>query len=126
MATLHIDHDQLLAKHRDNVLASLTRRLEVAKSTNNSQLVALLEREKQQVDETLVTNKNLRSPLNWLHALQQQLVNLIAPSPGLQVSQFVNGSDYWWYAFDPRTGQYVYADSEAELRLWIKDNYQGR
>jgi hypothetical protein len=126
MATLHIDHDQLLAKHRDNVLASLTRRLEVAKSSNNSQLVALLEQEKQQVDNIAVSHKKLQSPIAWLHALQQHFVDAITPNRELQVSQFMNGSDLWWYAFDPRTGQCVYADSEAELRLWVKENYQGR
>ncbi|UBF24145.1 hypothetical protein K9N68_20760 [Kovacikia minuta CCNUW1] len=43
-----------------------------------------------------------------------------------QVHQFRSCRDLFWYTFDPRTGQTIYADSEAELRLWIEQNYYGR
>ncbi len=63
----------------------------------------------------------------WLENLKQIIAKaLFVDNSELQVHQFMNGSDLMWYAFDPRTGQSVYADSEAELRIWIEDNYYGR
>ncbi len=57
---------------------------------------------------------------------QKSLIEGFTHRNDLQVRQFVNGSDMMWYAFDPTTGQCVYADSEAELRIWIEQNYQGK
>ena len=134
MATaLHSNDTQLLAKHQTSMLASLSHRLDVARASNNSQLVELLEREQQQVISRSHSQNghynSLRSLVNrvvkQLNALKNQLMPA-AHSSQLHVSHFVNGSDEWWYAFNPQTGHCVYADSEAELRLWIKENYQGK
>ncbi len=76
---------------------------------------------------TAAPNKEtLKSFVDQLKKLQKSLVEAFAHRNELQVRQFVNGSDMMWYAFDPTTGQCVYADSEAELRLWIEQNYQGK
>jgi hypothetical protein len=63
-----------------------------------------------------------RSFTTWLTTLKQQITEALFGSYQLQVCQFMNGSDLWWYAFDPRTGDCVYADSEAELHLWIEQH----
>jgi hypothetical protein len=106
-----------LDKHQDNIMASLNHRLAIARAANNTQLIALLEQERQQV-----SGKQTHPGT----ALWQKILAFVLGDSRLQVSQFFNGSDRWWYAFNPQTGECVYADSEAELRLWIKENYQGR
>jgi len=101
------------------MMASLAHRLEVAKATNNSQLARLLECEAQQL--TIADTSSQRFKLNaWLQSIKQRVAALFTHSTP-RVHEFVNGSDRWWYTINPRTGEFVYADSEAELRLWIKD-----
>lgn len=121
--TLHVTNSNLFARHRDSMMASLNRRLEIARAANNSQLIELLEQEQRQISSDI---DQPRSLMDRLTALQQRIKSAIARRSELQVSHLVSGRDEWWYAFDPRSGDYVYADSEAELRLWIKDNYHGR
>lgn len=122
--TLHAKASQALDRHLDSMMASLARRLEVARAANDSQLVKLLEREKQQVASPATKRDEQRSPA-WLKTFKQAVAAITGGSKP-QVCQFANGSDRWWYAIDPQTGHCVYADSEAELRLWIKENYQGK
>ncbi|MBW4522379.1 MAG: hypothetical protein KME16_22220 [Scytolyngbya sp. HA4215-MV1] len=64
-----------------------------------------------------------RSLTTWFKTLREKITEALFGSYQLQVCQFINGSDIWWYAFDPRTGECVYADSEAELRVWIEQHY---
>jgi hypothetical protein len=121
---IHANHSQALAQHQANLMASLAHRLEIARASHNSQLIELLEQERRQI--TFNAPQTRRSQQGWLKSLIKDFVRLFSGNSELQVEQFVNGSDQWWYAFDPRTGDCVYADSEAELRLWIKENYQGK
>lgn len=105
-------------------MTSLAQRLQRARSANNFRLVQLLEQEKKQLEQE-VSSSESRS--HWLTSTQNWLSSLLFGKTELQVSQFVDSiNDQWWYAFDPQTGNCVYADSEAELRLWIKNNYQGQ
>jgi hypothetical protein len=121
--SLYVHDDPLLSRHQDNIMTSLAQRLQRARSSNDFRLVQLLEQEKRQVEQELPLQ--LRS--HWFTTLQNRLNTILFGKAELQVSQFVDSArDAWWYAFDPQTGHCVYADSEAELRLWIKDNYQGR
>ena len=126
MAHVLHSHSQLLATHQVNMLAPLAHRLKIAKETNNLQLVEQLEREKQQIAPDAPGHRISKSLSAWFSSIRQSIANAIAAESNLEVRQFGNGSDRWWYAFDPRTGDCVYADSEAELRVWIKENYQGR
>lgn len=121
---LHLHDRHGLDKHQDSIMASLAHRLDVARASNNVHLVALLEQEKQQVGKTI--SKHARSQRNWWDTLTQFVVNRFFGSSELQVAEIVDGRDRWWVASDPQTGQMVYADSEAELRLWIEENYQGK
>lgn len=107
-------------------MASLARRLEVARATHNAQLVELLEQEKRQVVAPAPTPERAQSRTSWFHTLRERISKALFGTPELQACQFVNGSDHWWYAIDPQTGECVYADSEAELRVWIEQNYRGR
>jgi hypothetical protein len=106
-------------RHLESMMTSLAHRLEVAKATNNIQLARVLEREAQQLLFS-GTNSQRFKLNNWLQALKQRVAGLFTSSTP-QVHEFVNGSDRWWYTINPHTGEFVYADSEAELRLWIKD-----
>lgn len=122
--TSPIHDDQILSRHRDNILTSLTQRLQTAKKANDFRLVQLLEQEKHQIEQEVPP---LETRSQWLTNAQNWLNSILFGNAELQVSQFVDSTnDPWWYAFDPRTGRCVYADSEAELRVWIKDNYQGQ
>ncbi len=123
---LHPTEQSVFTKHYDSMMASLSRRLEVARADNNTQLVALLEQEKQQVTRDTALLEPEAGPQRWWKALSQRVGQALRSRSGLQVSEIVDGSDRWWVAFDPQTGQLVYADSEAELRLWIEENYQGK
>jgi hypothetical protein len=106
-------------------MASLAHRLEVARAADNARLVALLEQEKQQV--TPARSYDIEpSPKNWWLTAVQHITQVFLGRASLQVCEVVDGSDRWWVASDPKTGQVVYADSEAEMRLWIEENYQGR
>lgn len=106
-------------------MASLSHRLDVARANNNAHLVALLEREKQQVAPK-DTADAFQAHGNWWSTMTQFVMNWLFGGSELQVSEIVDGRDRWWVASNPQTGQLVYADSEAELRLWIEENYQGR
>jgi hypothetical protein len=119
--TLHANNS-VFNRHQDSLLTSLAHRLEVARATHNAQLIALLEREKQQI---VPPDTRPQAFSNWVQTFTKWINQAICGSE-LQVSQFENGSDRWWYARDPGTGRCVYAESEAELRLWIKENYQGK
>ena len=121
---LHLHDRHLLHKHHDSIMASLNHRMEVARADCNTSLVALLEREKQQVASA--TAHLTQADRSWWQTINQAIANKLFGGSVLQVAEIVDGSDRWWVASDPRTGQCVYADSEAELRLWIEENYQGR
>ncbi|MBF2027460.1 MAG: hypothetical protein IGS48_11930 [Oscillatoriales cyanobacterium C42_A2020_001] len=59
-----------------------------------------------------------------LSTLWHDLVTLVTGDRRLQVWQSVDEQgDRWWCAYNPQTGQSVYADSEAEMRFWIEQNY---
>lgn len=125
-STLHTPDSQTFDKHHDNIMAILARRIEVAQAANDSQLIELLEQERQQIGQATNSDRNARSFAAKFAAFKQDVVNTFFGGSELQVSQYKQGSDDWWYAFDPQTGNCVYADSEAELRLWIEENYQGK
>lgn len=126
LPTVPIHDASVLAKHHDNMIRSLSQRMEAANAANDRQLVALLERERQQLNPVVTSEGIARSLDRWIQGLKQGATNLIAGQTKLQVYQYRDGSDSWWYAFDPQSGNCVYADSEAELQGWIDDNYQGK
>ncbi|XGV95632.1 MAG: hypothetical protein ACAF41_23180 [Leptolyngbya sp. BL-A-14] len=116
-------HDQsAFDRHQDSIMASLAHRLDVARANNNAQLVALLERERQQVAPNVSAARVQR---HWWESITEFVMSKLFGGSELQVCEIVDGRDRWWVASDPKTGQLVYADSEAELRLWIEENYQG-
>lgn len=121
-STLHTNASQASNRHLDSMMASLARRLEVARANNNFLLVKLLEQEKQQLASP-ATPEQLQSN-SWLENFRHKVAVLLGSSK-VQVHQFINGSDRWWYAVDPKTGHFIYADSEAELRLLLKQDYYG-
>jgi hypothetical protein len=111
--------------HQHNMMDSLAYRLKIARAAKNTPLIELLEQERRQIAVHSTGRKALNALGVWLNAFKQKLDKIFFGGSTLQVSEFNLGSDHWWYAFDPRTGECVYADSEVELRLWIKKNYRG-
>jgi hypothetical protein len=111
------------AKHHANMLASLDHRLEAARAADNTQLVALLEKERQQLTGNGIGL--LKAPMNWMKRLQQAIAKFF--SNELDVEEIVDESGRrWWRAYDPQTGKTVYTDSQSEVMVWIEQNYQGR
>ncbi|MGB8700590.1 MAG: hypothetical protein WCD18_14330 [Thermosynechococcaceae cyanobacterium] len=124
--SLQADSTQIHATHLSNMLDSLAYRLTAAKAAHNAHLVALLEQEKRQIEAELTPRNWMRSLQAGVQALETGLQTLLFGSATLQVHEYSAGADHWWYAFDPNTGNCVYSDSEAEVRQWIEENYQGK
>ncbi|OLP19365.1 hypothetical protein BST81_06345 [Leptolyngbya sp. 'hensonii'] len=123
---LHFNQFALAYKHRNNILDSLSHRAEIAKANNNTQLLELLEQERRQlvVEKTQVAGSSL---VEKLGRLRRSLMQAIAPDAGLQVRQVMDeAGGNWWYAYDPQTGEAVYAETETELNQWLKIHYQGK
>jgi len=112
---------QSLSNHWHSIMDSLVHRLAVARSADNPQLMDLLEQERQQLAELYPQPK----VQGWWKSLGKGLLPNFSCSE-LKINHYQNGSDQWWYITDPRNGQCISAASEAELRLWIAENYQGR
>lgn len=123
---LQIDGSQASAAHQHSMMDSLAYRLNVAQAARNTHLIELLEQEKQQLAAKENDRGTLIAKKGWLKAILEGVSQVFLSGSTLQVSEFNSGSDRWWYAFDPQTGEQVYADSEVELRLWIKENYRGK
>ncbi|UBF26459.1 hypothetical protein K9N68_00100 [Kovacikia minuta CCNUW1] len=116
--------DHFDAKHHANIAASLAHRLEVARASNNFQLVKLLEQERWQIEGGTVLREAPQTPLARLRGFWQRLVSAIADADKLQVWQTADNDIRWWNAYDPHTGKSVCTESEAELRQWIEENYR--
>jgi hypothetical protein len=114
-----------LNKHQLNILSSLEHRIKIAKLEQNLQLVDLLEIEKKSIDPTFLQSNAERSPIDWLNRLINGLIDNFVPKTELQIKKLSDTfGNEWWYAYDPKTGKSVYADSDSEMRLWIESNYK--
>jgi hypothetical protein len=123
--TFSVNETALFTKHRENMLHSLSHRIAAAQATNDRPLVELLERERQQLAPTATPTGMVRSLDRGFQVLKQGVSKFLFGDTKLRVYQYSEGHDHWWYAFDPQTGDCVYADSEAELQRWIDENYHG-
>jgi hypothetical protein len=114
---------QVFDKHVESMMVSLAHRLEVARATNNSHLVKLLEQEQQQIADSTpaIKSSDQKHFLNWIEDFKQAVTALFRSSKP-KIHYFSNGNDRWWYTIDPETGRYIYAESEAELQLWLKEH----
>lgn len=123
MTSLSAPPSYLLERHRDSMMASLNHRLEVARASNNFQLIQLLQQEEQTLSQMFAPpSRSLwQRCQSWLQALRQNHHQ----KSELEVSQVVLNGDRWWYAYDPGSGQSVYASSDQELMLWVNEHYQG-
>lgn len=121
--------DDLHDKHYRNIVASLNHRLEVAQAANDRQLIELLEREQQAFTKEIAEHELLTTvPAPVTHSplsdLWRRTVEWVTGRARLEVWQTVDqGGDRWWCAYNPQTGESVYADSETEMRLWIEQHY---
>ncbi len=118
---LHANYANITAKHESSILSSLEHRLEVAKAACNLPLIELLEHEKKST-VTAKTARSVEQPSLWHRFVENFVIKA-----ELQVKQIndVQG-DIWWYAYDPKTGNCVYADTDSDLRSWIESNYTGK
>ncbi|HEY9879882.1 MAG TPA: hypothetical protein V6D29_15615 [Leptolyngbyaceae cyanobacterium] len=113
-------------KHCANLSANLARRIYVAKSQRNESLVALLEQEKRQIEQTWRQSSTASTALQKLKAFWVDLQNSLANQFQLQVEQVCDEAGrLWWYAFDPRSGKTLYAESESDVIQWIEENRIG-
>lgn len=105
-------------------MASLSRRLDVARAQQNERLIALLEQEAAELNR----NPSLAQTVwSWLATTSRNLITALTHWSDLRVAQFEDAAGMqWWYAYNPATGQTVYTDSETDLRSWIEANYVGQ
>jgi hypothetical protein len=111
-------------RHAESIMASLSHRLQVARATNNVSLVALLEREQQQIVDSAVVGtqcSNQGHSWDWIAGFRQA-ANILLRNAKPKIHHLSNGGDRWWYIIDPQTGRHIYAESEAELQVWIKEH----
>lgn len=126
--TLHIHDADLLSQHQANIIASLSHRLEVARATHNTQLIALLEQEQRQLRAQGIFGKagGLTDLTYRIRQWWAGVINAIENSSKLSVERIVDETgSVWWYAFDPCTGKTLYAETEAEVMQWIEENQLG-
>lgn len=88
-------------KHQTNIYASLTRRIGIARATQNSYLLELLEQEQQQLERQLQP----QTLWDWLN----EPVYLSVTNEGDR-----------WRGYDVRTKEVRYAATEAEIIDWLE------
>ncbi|HIK19466.1 MAG TPA: hypothetical protein IGR15_00010 [Synechococcus sp. M44_DOE_062] len=121
-AAAEMSGTSFLARHRQNIAASLAHRLEAARAANNTRLVELLEQEERQ----LAAEYGRRDPsspalFRGLRHLWQSLKEVLAARDELRVRQWVDGSGMvWWSVQDPITGERLCTHSDGELMDWIE------
>ncbi|MDX2231976.1 MAG: hypothetical protein NW220_20240 [Leptolyngbyaceae cyanobacterium bins.349] len=120
--TVRSDEVALWHKHHDNVVASLQRRLEIAKANRDTHLIELLEQEQKQIAPDRESQAGTFH--HQLAILWDDFVTLVRGNSDLRVWQSVDHQgDRWWCAYNPQTGESLYTDSEAEMRMWIENTY---
>jgi hypothetical protein len=124
--SLHYNPYQTDAAHHQSMMNSLQRRLEAAQAKRDKRLLELLEQEKYQLRKEDYHPNAWQTLQSGFHSVQKGINRIFFGGSTLQVNEFDVGSDHFWFASDPKTGNCVYADSEIELRLWIKENYSER
>lgn len=124
--TLWVNDSHLFVKHQASMEASLAHRLEVARAAHNTQLIALLEREAQQIKAQTPHSGGIAQVFNnilhWWANVKQNLEN----STKLSVEKVVDEAGVtWWYAHDPRSGKTLFAETDTEVLRWIEENNLG-
>jgi hypothetical protein len=119
------NQSELIARHQANIAASLAHRLDHARATQNAQLLALLEQEKQQLRQ----NESLQpafSPIRWGRGFWNRLTEALFQPSQVSIEPMVGSSGaIIWRGFDPRTGETRYAETEGELIDWVEAKVYG-
>ncbi len=129
--TVAHSNTQLRVKHSSSVASLLAHRLEVARASHNDQLVALLEREYQQLMDRQTEplqgsrhNASLGAIAIWWHGVWSNFADTI---PGLYQLQIEESTDSQgqsvWQVHYPKTGQVFSTSSKTELQAWVQKNY---
>ncbi len=137
---LSVDCTYILNIHQLNILAVLKHRIRVAELQQNVQLLKLLEQEKNgiiplsirfnpssqsvsQIESLFARFKLLRHGL--IDFINKTMVNKAVAKTELQVKKLYDREgNEWWYAYDPKSGKSVYADSDLEMCRWIEAEYE--
>lgn len=117
----------LTARHRANMVRSLTRRLQAAEARHDAALIAQLRQEERQLVNSTATASSSFAPGHHFRTIWNQFMNTVTHWSDLKVSEFTDSNgQHWWYGYDPITGRAIYAESDNELRSWIETYYAGR
>ena len=122
--TLLSNHSELLAKHQANITASLARRLDRARAAQNTQLLALLEQEQQQLGG-IAPNQRMSGLTRWFAVIWHRLSEAIAHRSELSIEKLMSDGVIYWRAYNPTTNETRYAETEAEIIDWIEANNRG-
>lgn len=115
-----------LSPHQATIAASLAHRFAIAEAAQNSQLIALLEREKQQLEREFHKKQDLSTLVDRVKQAWHSWMEAIDQSSQLSVQKIVADGVILWHAYDPKTGKTLYAESTSEVVKWIEDNNLGR
>jgi len=115
------------AMHRASMMASLERRLTVARARDDRSLIELLEQERRQLEAVNPSKALISGAIAWMTNLWHRVSQSVNDATKLQVWQSSDEQgNRWWFAYDPTTGHSTCTDSESEMRVWIEQNYQGK
>jgi hypothetical protein len=121
-----INDPELKLKHLSSMVASLAHRLEIARACHNVQLTALLEREYEQltVEQQAVSSGSSNAMKAWFQRLWDSFADTMPSLYQLQITQTIDDNGHeCWSVYYPKTGQRLVTESEAEMQIWIKQNY---
>ncbi len=102
-------YPELSIKHKATIAGLLTHRLEIARANQNSQLVSLLEQERQQLEHSQ-TQPVKTNFWNWLTQPMQISIKQLPSSLGGTI----------WEGYNPTTGETRHAATEAEIIDWLE------
>ncbi|MGV0027534.1 hypothetical protein [Phormidesmis priestleyi] len=131
--TLQVNASEIAAQHQAAILASLSRRIAVAKAAQNVELVFLLEQERRQFDQNnqprmrAISSSDPQGVADQIKQVWRNWMRAIDESSRLSVERIVGDSGViLWRAYDPMTGKTLYAESSSEVVKWIEDNRLGQ
>lgn len=109
--------------HQNNLLTSLSRRLESAQARQNQQLVQVLQREYDQ----LTAAEPAERLGDRLEPLWMQFSETLSEWNKVHIEQTVDSEGKsGWYAYNPQSGQAIFTPSQEEMHQWVKANYWGQ
>lgn len=115
-----------IERQRFNMMATLKRRMAIAKAKKDDQLFHLLIHEKRQLEKRWQSSCSDTTSRGKFALIWDQLGNAVASRSQLSVEQMTDRTGHeWWHVADPRSGKTFNAESFDVAMHWIEENRLG-